>query len=103
MVNSIVQVRASRRRLNQDPRTEGARARIDLRLGQIEKVFALNVARAHVIADGETDRVLHVSLEQSQFWFGHAPLRVLANPYGGVWPNRFLARDLKNSSGRSAS
>ena len=78
---------------------ERARAVVDLRLGKGERVLALDVARAHVIADRVADdRAACVDAERN-FGFGHAPPCVAANAHRLVGrahaPRRALEKKLR--------
>src|SRR5690606_5063730 len=63
-----------------DGRAEGAGAVVDLGLGQIQRVAALDVAGADVVADRQADQPEGVVEYQGQLGLGHAPPRVGADP-----------------------
>src|SRR5690606_17534582 len=64
---------------DEDRRADRAAAIIDLRLRQVERVFALDVARRHVVARAVTDD-LHVPVQhQRELRLWHVPAAVFAN------------------------
>ena len=75
---------------------------VNLRLRQIQQVFAFDVARTHVVADRVADDFAMAIDDERQFGFGHVPLGVLANANGLAGPATFSGSDLKNISGRAA-
>ena len=60
-------------------RAEGAASVVDLGLGQVERVLALDVAGAHVVADGVADDDAAGIDDESEFGLGHGPFCVLAD------------------------
>ena len=62
-----------------DPRADGAGAVVDLGLREVEEVFALDVARAHVVADGEAGEFAAGIEHEGQLGLGHVPLCVGAD------------------------
>src|SRR6185436_14984481 len=62
-----------------DAGADRARAVVDLRLRQVERVVALDVARRHVVADGVTDDLTGAVDDQRQLRLGDVPLAVVAD------------------------
>src|SRR6266446_593354 len=62
-----------------DDRPQGTAIIVDLGLWQVERIFSLDVASAHVVADREPDDLKMGRDDQSQLRLGHAPLAVAAN------------------------
>src|SRR5713226_1418823 len=58
---------------------QGATIVVHLGLRQVKRVFALNIASAHVIADGVADDLQLRGDDQCQFRFRHTPLAVTAD------------------------
>jgi hypothetical protein len=87
---------------DQHPWTECARAVVHLRLRQIERVLAFDVARAHVVADRVADDRpprLITSASSGSGTLHRASRRMHT---GSPGPRTRQAAALKNSSGRSA-
>ena len=61
------------------PRADGAGAVVHLGLRQVEQVFTLDVARAHVVANGTAGDVTTRIHHQHQFRLRHAPLGIGAD------------------------
>src|SRR5690606_30379484 len=87
-------------------RAERARTRVDLGLGQIERVLALDIATAHVVADGDADNLHGWIHDQRQFRLGHIPVRIAADAYlavGADYPGSArLEKDLRARGGVDA-
>ena len=64
---------------NQNARAQGAAIVVELGLRQIERILALDVAGAHVVADGEPDQLSLRRNDQRQFRLGNRPFRVAAD------------------------
>ena len=62
-----------------DAGTDRARAVVDLRLRQVERVVALDVARRDVVADGVADDLAGAVDHQRQLRLGHVPGAVVAH------------------------
>ena len=75
--------RRGRQRLRRDEHAgpERATAVVDLGLRQIERILSLDIARAHVVADGVADDLAAIVDEQRQLRLGHVPLGVAANAH----------------------
>src|SRR6185437_13171798 len=64
---------------DQNARSERAAAVVNFSLGKIKRVFAFNVARTHIVANGVAENFPAGTDQQCEFWFRHRPLGVLAN------------------------
>src|SRR5262249_6840474 len=64
-----------------DDWAEGAAVVVDLRLRQVERVFALDVAGAHVVADGVADDLEPRRQYQRDLRLRHRPAAVVTNPH----------------------
>src|SRR5262249_37184479 len=56
-----------------------AAALIDLRLRKVERVFTLDIARAHVVSDGVANDFAAAAQHQSQLRLGDGPLCIAAD------------------------
>src|SRR5579863_2966409 len=65
---------------HKDARSERATAVIHLCLGQIERILALDIARAHVIADGVAVDAALWADDESELRFRHGPMGVAPDP-----------------------
>src|SRR6185312_9412512 len=72
-----------------------AGAVIDLCLRQIERVFAFDVTRAHVVADGVASDLAAWVEQQRQFRLGHRPLRIGSNANRLAGPDNATGCGLK--------
>src|SRR5258708_38154058 len=77
------------------PRPQRATAVVNLGLRQIEWVLALNIARAHIIANGVADDPAWGAHHQSQLWLRHRPMSIGANPYLAACAHRSARRGLE--------
>ena len=88
-------VRPGQRAVDDQTRAEGRAAGVDLRLRQIERVLAFDVARAHVVADRVAeDRAARVD-RQRQLRLGHVPLRIGADPHRSARADDAVRRRLE--------
>src|SRR5262245_58570340 len=72
------------------PRTQGARPFVDFGLRKIQEILALDVPRAHVVADREPyDHSTRVDHER-QLRFRHVPARVTPDSHSVAGWNDFL-------------
>src|SRR5688500_3125055 len=78
-----------------DPWTDRARGGVDLGLRQIEQVLALDITRAHVVADCETDDAPRRIRHQRELGFGNAPAGVASNPDGAAGRDDLLRERLE--------
>ena len=88
-------------------RPDRARTLVDLRLRQVERVLALDVARTHVVADGVADDLPRRRDDQRQFRLGHAPLGVGADAHrfagGGTTRARRRSSGTAPAAGREVN
>ena len=82
-----------------DERPHAARAAINLRLRQIERVLSLDVASGHVVADGVADDGPGRRNDESQFGLGDRPLAVGADPNRLAGIDEPLGRGLQEELG----
>ena len=73
---------------DEDRRSERARAGIDLRLGQVERVRALDVSRGHVVSDRVPRDATVLAEHDADLRLGHVPGRVLADADRRTRPDR---------------
>ena len=93
--------RLSRRRLEQrDPGSQPATGVVHLGLRQVERILALDVATAHVIADSESHQPQSRREHQGELRLGNVPSSVRANLHRFAGPTTRCGVALKNSSGR---
>ena len=90
-------------RLEHHARAKRTGACVDLGLGEIERVFAFDVAAAHIVADGVADDLPAGVITRASSGSGTFQVRV---PADADWvvpcPTTHGAEALKNSSGRRA-
>src|SRR5262249_52542820 len=80
--------------LQPDTRPNGTRSFVNFGLWQIQRIFALDVARTHVVPDGEADH-LHPRIDDDdQFRLRDRPLRVVTNADGIAVAHRVPAKTL---------
>ncbi len=66
---------------DENARAQRATAVVDLGLRKIERIFALDIARAHIVADGVADDLAARVDEQRQLRLGNRPRSVGANAH----------------------
>ena len=82
-------------RRNQYAGAQGAASVVHLGLGQIQRVFSFDTARAHVIANGVADDFPFRGYEKGQLGLGHRPGRVVANGNSSVGADDAMRRCLE--------
>src|SRR5690606_22729520 len=79
--------------------SEGAGTGVVFRLGQVERILALDRAGTHVVADGVAENFALAVYREGELGFGHVPGRVAADPDVIEMPPRPRGGGLENQLG----
>ncbi len=80
-----------------EARAKRATRGVDFGLRQVERVFALDVARTHVVANRVAEDVAGLVDGQRHFRLGHVPVRIAADAHLRAWPHDALRGGLEEN------
>ncbi len=87
---------ARQRFANHDAWAERATPAVNLGLRKVEWIFALDIARAHVIADGVSEDSATRIDGQGDLWLWHVPCRITANAHLSGGPSHSAGSALES-------